>query len=166
MLQLNYTTHLLLNSKYRLFINLAVIFIFYSLLYGNKIIFCMNDNTAPIEAPIVAESKESVRPSHQILALKNNIINYLDPQDDLVKELTSLNGNIIFKTRHVEFLEKKKLWLEEELKRLDYSYPGLESSDDESISSNSSIPLVEYKPSDISDRMKEAIRKRQEKMKL
>lgn len=134
--KLNYYTHLLLNSKYRMFINLFIILMIYFLIYGNKVIYCMNDNPenslapkpfnfnsskpgssfvwgsttgsaksaapfsfgggascgistlptpaqeAPIiqEVPAVAEAKEVHRPSHQVLALKREILDYAGAQ--------------------------------------------------------------------------------------
>src|SRR3546814_10903798 len=41
MLHLNYFMHILLNSKYQLFINLFIIFIIYLVLYGNNAVYCM-----------------------------------------------------------------------------------------------------------------------------
>ena len=62
MLQLNYYTHLLLNSKYKIFINLTLIFIFYLFLYGNTQALCMNKISNDVEdIPIIAESTPSVR---------------------------------------------------------------------------------------------------------
>lgn len=69
MLQINYQLHLILNSKYRIFYNFAIILFIYLILYGNKIILCSNEGQG---IPPVAENKRSfsVNPEEQNKAYK------------------------------------------------------------------------------------------------
>lgn len=59
MLKLNYFIHLILNSRYKLFINLFILLTIYIVLYGNNTVFCMNENTNTSSLPEVAEAKTS-----------------------------------------------------------------------------------------------------------
>lgn len=90
---INYQIHILLNSKYKLIINLFIIFIIYISLSSN-INYCMNENSNIIETPIIAEAKEEVRPSHQVLALKNEINAFIGPQLDLLEQIEKQTNEI------------------------------------------------------------------------
>lgn len=54
-------------------------------MYDNKIIYCMNENPDMISAPAPAETKTPVRPSHQVLALKREIVDYAGTQAQVRK---------------------------------------------------------------------------------
>lgn len=93
-IKINYFIHLLLNSKYRMLINLFIILMIYSLLYGNKFIYCMNENPDSVEVPPVAEAKESPRPSHQVLALKKEITDFAATQIPLLEQIAEQKKTI------------------------------------------------------------------------
>lgn len=108
MLKLNYFIHLILNSRYKLFINLFILLTIYIVLYGNNTVFCMNDNSNLGSVPEIAEAKETIRPSQQLLAIKREIMTYagsnaylfdrIEEQTKLIEEqkdlITSLNQRI------------------------------------------------------------------------
>lgn len=80
--KLLYTCHILLISKYRLFINLSILLIIYLSFYGGKIAYCMNENTNIIAAPAIAESKSLA--SNSTLA-KDILITEQQKQIDALK---------------------------------------------------------------------------------
>lgn len=51
MIKINYYSHLLLNSKYRLFIHLFVLLLIYLCIYSDNILYCMNESTDAIPSP-------------------------------------------------------------------------------------------------------------------
>ena len=59
----------------------------------------MNDNPDIVETPTVAETKEEVRPSHQVLALKNEIEKFAGSQADLLEQI-SKQDEIIEDQKH------------------------------------------------------------------
>lgn len=137
MFNLQYFTHQLINSKYTLLINLFIIFVFYSLFYGTKLIYCMNDNPDPICTPVVAEAKEIHRPSQQLLAIKREIMTYAGAQTNFIERLdeqtrviedqkTTISDmqNEIVSLR--KKLERNKL-LEQEINELNYLKRDLEA---------------------------------------
>ena len=85
--KINYIAHSILSSNYRLFIHLLIIFIIYSMFYGNKITFCMNDNPDMVNVPAIAETKKIPRTSHQVQALKNEIMTYVGSQVELLERI-------------------------------------------------------------------------------
>lgn len=87
MINIQYFTHQLLNSKYLLYINLFLVFTFYSIFYGTKLIYCMNENTEGFSLPAIAETKEIQRPGHQLLAIKREIMSYAGSQVSFVERL-------------------------------------------------------------------------------
>ena len=104
--KLNYNIHLLLTSKYKIFINLFIIFVIYSFLYGNKIIYCMNDNINSVETPIMAEAKASARPSHQVQALMEEIRSYTGSQLHLLENIEQKEVLITRQEDRIKHLEE------------------------------------------------------------
>lgn len=111
MLKLNYQIHLILNSKYRLLVHLVVIFFIYTMIYGGKFVLCMDDNSNWIEVPRVAESKEPVRPSEQIIALRRNIQAFADSRASLLEQINKKNQLIDELRGDKDFLERSNLEL-------------------------------------------------------
>ena len=73
---IQYQIHLLLNSKYRMFIHLFIIFTIYSLFYGNKIIYCMTEGS---DIPVTAEAKPlTTRPRVELTNLEELIHRNID----------------------------------------------------------------------------------------
>lgn len=88
---INYQIHLFLISKYRLLINLTIILLIYSLLYGGNIIYCMNENPDIVEVPARPEEKA---PSHQVRALMSEVKGYAGSQVSLEEELARTNSEL------------------------------------------------------------------------
>src|SRR3546814_7481107 len=77
-------------SKYKLLMNLIIICFFYFILYGNKIILCMNENTNIIETPTIAEAKET----YQMSELKQEIRSFAESQMHLLERIEYQNATI------------------------------------------------------------------------
>lgn len=58
--KLYYNIHLLLISKYRLFIHLFIVSLIYLTIYGDNIIYCMNESTDTIPTPKRSRSTETI----------------------------------------------------------------------------------------------------------
>lgn len=121
MFSLQYKAHTFLHSKYSFIIKIAVIFLIYTLfhidhlenitlcmpsnkkniqkaikefenLYGNNFIVhtvkkdFINDNI-----PILAEAKEEIRPSHQVLALRKEVVDFAGTHLPLLEKLEAKN---------------------------------------------------------------------------
>lgn len=112
---LNYIAHVLLSSKYRLVYYFTIIFLIYFTFYSDKIVYCMtndNDNGSEIsslcdfdhifdfgnpnivETPTVAEAKEPIRPSHQVIALANEIKSFAGTQIPLLEQIAEQKKTI------------------------------------------------------------------------
>jgi len=101
--KLNYTIHIILNSNYYLVYKILILLFIYILIYNKDIIFCMNENNNNSnDLPTVAESK----PSHQVLALKNEIVSYAKEHIMLAEQVAEQKETI--DTLTVE-LERKQL---------------------------------------------------------
>lgn len=100
--KLNYTIHIILNSNYYLAYKIFILLFIYILIYNKDIIFCMNENNNSNDLPTVAESK----PSHQVLALKNEIVSYAKEHIMLAEQVAEQKETI--DTLTVE-LERKQL---------------------------------------------------------
>lgn len=90
---LNYYIHLILQSKQKFIIILFIYGLFYIMLKNTPLIECMTENN---ELPTIAEAKESVRPSEQVIALRRNIQAYagsiaskLEEKDTIISSLKS-----------------------------------------------------------------------------
>jgi len=75
MLNLNYYIHVLLQSKYKIFINLFLLIIIYSLLYSQQFIHCMNEGDL---LPDVAEAKPAIRRRTNLSHFEQSIIQNID----------------------------------------------------------------------------------------
>lgn len=122
-----YKVHLILQSKYKILVHLLIILVFYSILYSNKVIFCMNDATNSLEAPIIAEAKETVKPSHQTIGIRRNIQAYagslashLESRDQIIEELqqetTQLKDLIFNQNNDNQVLRSNNEALQSEIK--------------------------------------------------
>lgn len=127
MLTLKYFAHLILHSRYKLFINLFVISIIYIFLYSDKVIYCMNTNPDIGEIPPVAEAKETHRPSHQVIALRRNIQAYagtlashLESRDQIIdefqEEIRQLKSLIFNQNNDIQTLKRDNETLQSNLK--------------------------------------------------
>lgn len=81
----------------------------------------MNENFNSVEVPQVAEVKESIRPSHQLLALKNEIQQLAGSQTQLLEELDAKNQiieqqNMTIKRQQAIINNYKKALSEQELR--------------------------------------------------
>ena len=94
MLHLNYQIHKILNSKYRVFINLFFILLIYSFIYGDKLIYCMNENTTASDIPVRAEEKETQ--SHQVQALMREVRSYAGSQIYLLEHIVDTEKTVDF----------------------------------------------------------------------
>src|SRR3546814_7075989 len=82
---INYKIHLLLNNKYKIFINIFIYTIVYLLITNNQIAYCMTEGN---EIPEIAEAKD--QPSHQVQALKKEIVDFAGTQIQLLEEIERL----------------------------------------------------------------------------
>lgn len=89
MTKLYYYAHLLLTSKYKLFINLAIISVIYLFLYGDKIVLCMNENTDAIAPP----RPTRIRTSQPHILLRE-IQEYAGTQAQLLEELDKTRAQL------------------------------------------------------------------------
>lgn len=89
--QLNYTIHLLISNRYYFIIKLLIFFCIYLSFYFPTISYCMTEGN---DVPQVAESKEVYRPSHQILALKNEIERFAGTMADLTESNKKLQNEV------------------------------------------------------------------------
>lgn len=81
--QINYIAHRILISKYKYLLHLFIIFIFYSILYEDKILYCMNDNPKVIDTIPRIEVRET---NNQAIALINEIKSFAGSQADILAE--------------------------------------------------------------------------------
>lgn len=127
MINIQYYSHLILQSRYSFIIKLTILLVFYSILYSNKVIFCMNEATNSVEAPIVAEAKETVKPSHQIIGIRRNIQAYagslathLESRDQIIEEsrqeIVELTQRLDHYTSSIQRITAEKNKALEELK--------------------------------------------------
>ena len=83
MSHINYIAHLILNSNYRIFIQLAILFIFYSFIYSNQIVYCMNDTNITN----IAEPKVSVVRGLQVMTpLQREVSEFLGVAETIQKQ--------------------------------------------------------------------------------
>lgn len=105
--KLKYKTHLLLNSKYRLFIHLFIISLFYLCIYGDNIIYCMNGSNNLVEAPTSQTSHS------QSEDLRREITAYVGSHVSLLEEIDRKNEYLqhllqISKRKSLEIIELRK----------------------------------------------------------
>lgn len=81
MKNLQYNTHLLLTSKHKILITLVIYFIFYITLKSTHLAYCMTDSG---ELPVLSEETKL---SHQVLALKQEIMTYAGSQIELLERI-------------------------------------------------------------------------------
>jgi len=99
--QIKYQIHLILQSNYKLLINLVIFSILYLSIYGQQqIVFCMTEG----EVPIIAEAKSIA--SHQVQALKREIIEYANLQAPLLEQIEAQNKEIAKLYKQITKLEK------------------------------------------------------------
>lgn len=79
---IQYILHLLLQSKYRVIINFALYITFYLFIINNQVTYCMTEGS---EIPEIAEAKE--QPSHQVRALKKEIIDFVGTRLPLIEQI-------------------------------------------------------------------------------
>lgn len=80
---LNYKIHLILNSRYLLYINLFIILVIYTALYSNKIVLCMNDTNITN----IAEPKVSVVRDLQVMTpLQREVSEFLGVAETIQKQ--------------------------------------------------------------------------------
>lgn len=115
-----YNIHLILISKYKIFVNLLIILSIYFLFYENKIIYCMNDNSTGLKAPTVAEAKETA--SHQVQTLKKEITDYAGSQVELLEKIERRDLKILKLKEKVSRLERQVLMWQNEVGELRLQY--------------------------------------------
>lgn len=87
MLKLNYFIHLLLISKYRLLIHIVILALIYLSIYGDNIIYCMNENTDAIPSPKRPRSPE-------VSGLAKEIEDYIVPLTSVQDELAQVKAEL------------------------------------------------------------------------
>ena len=87
-MKIQYCVHLILNSKFRVYINLFIILCIYIILDDSKILYCMAEDNNTFT---IVEANENLQPSHQVLALTNEIKSYAGSQANLLKQIQELN---------------------------------------------------------------------------
>ena len=115
MLTLQYYIHILLQSKYKFFIILFVYGVLYMTLKSTYLIECMTEDNG---IPIIAEAKETNRPSHQVIALREEIKEFAGTQATLLETIEHQNLEIKQLRRDLRMLAKNYIRIDYE--RLDY----------------------------------------------
>lgn len=114
MIQLNYYVHLILNSKYRLLFTFLIYILIYFFVRSAHVSFCMNTD---VSIPDISETR--ARPSHQVLAIRNEIANLagqteqIQQQTIAIETLTAENlkyreENIKLKRKIYEYIQNKE----------------------------------------------------------
>ena len=84
---IQYIFHLVIQSKYKIVINILVYTTIYLTINNEQIAFCMTENNDLGSIPAIAESKDVIRPSQQFLALKREIDSYAGAQLHLLEHV-------------------------------------------------------------------------------
>lgn len=119
---LNYKIHLLISNKYYSIYKILFLLLIYLTIYNKDIVLCMNENTNIVETPPVAEAKESVRPSHQVIALKKEITDYAGSQVELLEKIERRDIKIHKLKEKIERLERQVLMWQNEVGELRLQY--------------------------------------------
>lgn len=132
-IKLNYYSHILLTSKYSFVIKLVIFLCIYLFFYSQQLIYCManeNDSGSEISylcdfdhldivnSPTNAEAKEEVRPSHQVLAIKREIMTYAGGQAHLIERVEEQARIIAEQKSTITEMQQHILSMETELVRL------------------------------------------------
>lgn len=110
---INYRTHLLLNNKYKLFINITIYALIFLFIINTQKAYCMTEG---YDVPVIAEAKEFQNPSQQSLAIKREIIEYADLQAPLLKQIENQNNEITVLQDKIVELEARNKYLNSELR--------------------------------------------------
>lgn len=102
--KLQYNIHLCLNNEYYLIYKLILLLLLYILIFNKDFVLCMNEETNAIEAPQIAEAKEDIRPNHQVLALKNEIMKFAGTYTELTTIINKQTKLIIEQESKIEEL--------------------------------------------------------------
>lgn len=81
------------------------------MIYTGKFALCMNDNSDWVEIPRIAEAKEPVRPSEQVIALRRNIQAYADSHASLLEKIGKKSQTIDELTFERSYLRESNLEL-------------------------------------------------------
>lgn len=84
---IKYYSHLILHCKHRILIHLFIIFTIYAMAYSTNYAFCMTENS---DIPQIAEAKDIIRPSHQVLALKKEITDFAGNYITMLEEKNAI----------------------------------------------------------------------------
>lgn len=115
---INYIAHKILNSNYRLFIHLVLVFVFYSFFYGNKLILCMNEDTSNhiVKIPrrdidnVIQGLEEQIR---SLKNIKNAVINPIDPVSEPIVETVPSHQVRALKKEITDFASSQVCFIEE-----------------------------------------------------
>lgn len=107
---LNYYTHILIHTPYRFIIVFFINFLIYLSFHYNSLSYCMNEinMVGGSSIPIVAEIKETSRPSHQLLALKNEVVTFAGIQAHLMDRVDEQARHIIEQTSIINNLTMER----------------------------------------------------------
>lgn len=109
MIKLQYFAHLILQSRYKLFINIFVISIIYIFIYNDKIVSCMNNNLNITDTPAQAESKVDIQTTPEAHALREEIKSFAGTtaslMEDKEKVISNKNDVIRIQKEHIAKLQ-------------------------------------------------------------
>lgn len=103
MLYLNYQIHKILQSQYKLLINLFIVLIIYLVTYHTQITFCMTEGT---DISVIAEAKPQIKPQVQLSNLEQLIHRNIDAYIGDKALIASQQEEIARLTKEVEFHEE------------------------------------------------------------